>query len=204
MLFPLLAGIMACSGDGAGPDDPGEPLAIIEGRILLEGEGGLAGQRISVTRAPAFHQWAFTDDEGFYRLEVKSGLWIAEFATTRGYQDLGVDSIELYLLPGASVTLDPVTVARRVHGVSLEEVGLAPREFTVGVGAIVRWTILVPGVHNLGTAPVGDFWVSPNLAEWETYERIFAIPGESGEGIRCWLHNHGDQHMQFVHVVEGF
>lgn len=40
-LLPVLVAFMACSGDsGAGPEDLGEPRAIIEGRILLEGEGG--------------------------------------------------------------------------------------------------------------------------------------------------------------------
>lgn len=111
-----------------------------------------------MTQAPAFHEWAFSDEDGFYSLEVRAGLWTAEFATRWGYEDPDVEPMEIYLLPGESVTLDPVTVRRRVHDVMVFDDRIEPREITVGAGAIIRWTSAMPGIHNVGSTPQGDYW----------------------------------------------
>lgn len=199
----ILAALTACSGDATDPRPEPEPPIVVEGRILLDTGEGLAGQRISLKRAPAFHEWAFTDEQGFYRIEAKSNLWNVEFATTRGYEDPEVEPIQVDLLPGESVTLDPVIVRRRVHEVPVFNDRIEPREITIGTGAIIRWTIQMPGAHTIGNFPVGDYWVSGLLAEGESYERVFDQPVVN-QHVRCFVQGHPHEDGQFITVVDGF
>jgi plastocyanin len=196
----VLAAIVgsACSGDGAGPEIA--DVGTVQGSVVLEGAGSLAGVRVRLTRALSVDAlFATTDEQGQYSADVPAGEWAVQFFDGKSYMGV-TDGVTAVVTRGQTLTIPPFTVRRAFYQVELRQGGVfSPYETLIGAGAIVRWTNLDNVTHNVRFMPSGEV-TSDDLAPGEQFELVFSTTGIFA--YRCGLHP--GEPASLVHVQEAY